>query len=433
MKDPATRLRRFKALVAVNRDAIPQWQPAKLPFTRPLYDIASILARVQVEPDGSPSVPSLRSAWAWIFESAELPARSPRARASAADDGLIDAAWLAQMIVSLDTRDRGERIDQLAFGQRVFGHAEPDDNASVLTAIRAFPRFRMLLLALERSGVRHPAVYMSAARRAQQLSSLDNRRLFVALGQFQSALALIARMASVHTLDVAATESLITSLASVSPNNDGRYGGAIVTWMQQTLRPALVARLQPDATSDSTVRPGSDLDLEELVLQAVAGVLRTRAGRRERRGMGRGRLPRGCRGIRRAAAPPHSREAGRSIARRGARARQGRRARRRIDGVDIRRVDCRRRQPGAADRRCHAPPRFRAEPRARTGSGCGRPGHCPDRTSPSACRGTSPVRCSVWMSRSRRCRCGASAATGRLTRRRSRPTSATRLRSRWRC
>ena len=90
LKDPATRIRRFKALVAVNRTAIPQWQPARLPFTRPLYDIASILARVQVEADGSPSVPALRSAWAWIFESAELPADSPRARASALDDGPVD-------------------------------------------------------------------------------------------------------------------------------------------------------------------------------------------------------------------------------------------------------------------------------------------------------------------------------------------------------
>lgn len=271
IKDQPTRVKRFKALVAVNRSAIPQWQPGKLPFTRPLYDIASILARVQVEPDGSPSAPALRSAWAWIFESASLPASAPRARVAGSDDGPVDAAWLAQMIVSLDTRDRGERIDQLAFGQRVFGTASSGDNVSVLTAIRAFPRFRMLLLTLEHSGVRQPAVYMSAARRAQQLSSLDNRRLFLALGQFQGSLALIARMASVRTLDVAATESLIMSLASVSPNHDGHYGGAIAAWIQQQLRPTLVARLKSDAAGEPTVHEKADLDLEDLVLRAVAG------------------------------------------------------------------------------------------------------------------------------------------------------------------
>ena len=124
---------------------MPQWQPAKLPFTRPLYDIASILARVQAEPDGSPSAPSSRSAWAWVFESADLPAGGPPARAAGEDEGLIDAAWLAQMIVPLDTRERGERLDQLAFGQRVFSHPAAADDAAVLTARSALFRDRMLL------------------------------------------------------------------------------------------------------------------------------------------------------------------------------------------------------------------------------------------------------------------------------------------------
>jgi hypothetical protein len=272
IKDPAVRIKRFKALVAINRTAIPQWQPGKLPFTRPLYDIASTLARVQVEPDGSPSAPSLRSEWAWIFESSELLGGPPRA--SAPDDGPIDAAWLTQMIVSLDTRERGERIDQLTFGQRVFGHVNADDHASALVAIRVFPRFRMLLLTLERSGVRHPAVYLSAARRAQQLSSLDRRRLFVTLGQFQGALALIARMSSVHTLDAAATESLVASLASVSPNTDGRYGGAIAAWLQRSLRPAIAGRLKTTRRSDVASAAALDPDMETVVLQAVAGVSR---------------------------------------------------------------------------------------------------------------------------------------------------------------
>jgi hypothetical protein len=145
------------------------------------------------------------------------------------------------MIVPADTRDRGERIDQLAFGQRVFHDAGPGTNGDVLTAIRAFPRFRMLMLTLERVGVRDASVYATAARRAQQLSNLDNRRAFVALGQFQGALALIARMASVRTLDRAAAESQITSLANVPIGRDGRYDGALAKWMQQTLRPVLPA------------------------------------------------------------------------------------------------------------------------------------------------------------------------------------------------
>ena len=272
IKDPLTRIKRFKALVDVNRAAVPQWQPARLPFTRPLHDIASILVRTRVESDGSPAAPSLRSAWTWIFDSGELPEGAPRIRSAVLDDGPIDAAWLARMIVSLDTRDRGERLDQLEFGQRVFGHVDAADATSALIAVRAFPRFRMLLLTLERCGVRHPAVYVTAARRAQQLATLDNRRLFVALGQFQGALALIARMTAVHTLGVPEAEALIASLANV-PNSDGRYGGAIATWIREQLRPALVGSPKPDAAGRERSDPAnSDPNLEEVILQATAGV-----------------------------------------------------------------------------------------------------------------------------------------------------------------
>ena len=92
-------------------------------------------------------------------------------------------------------------------------------------------------------------------------------------------------MASVHTLDVAATESLVTSLASVPPKNDGRYGGAIATWMQQKLRPALAVRLRADRTNPVQATP--DPGLEEVVLEAVAGTYRSGAEQIEYGGMGR--------------------------------------------------------------------------------------------------------------------------------------------------
>ena len=122
------------------------------------------------------------------------------------------------------------------------GHSARADRgavADVLTAIRAFPRYRMLMLTLEQMGVRRASVYAAAARRAQQLSPLDGGRAFVALGQFQGALALIARLTRVRTLDVAAAEALVTSLSSVSLNQDGRYAGGVASWMQQALRPAI--------------------------------------------------------------------------------------------------------------------------------------------------------------------------------------------------
>lgn len=261
IKDPARRVKRFKALAEANRTAFPQWRPAKLPFTRPVHDVGSMLSRVQAEPDGSPSFPALRSWWTWAFESADLPPAAAHVADTVTDDGPVDAAWLAQAIVSADARDRRERLDQFAFGQRAFGRADPSSMPDVLIAIRAFPRYRMLMLTLERTGVRHPAVYATAARRAQELARVDGRRAFVALGQFQGALALVARMASVRTLDLATTESLITSLSGVPLDRDGRYAGAIATWMRRDLHAALTSAM---------VRPEPDT-MEGALFPALAG------------------------------------------------------------------------------------------------------------------------------------------------------------------
>jgi hypothetical protein len=264
IEDPARRLKRFKTLTEANRNAFPQWQPAKLPFTRPLHDVGSMLSRVQAEPDGSPSFPALRSWWTWAFDGADLPPAAPRPVDRVTDDGPIDAAWLAQAIVSADARGRAERLDQFAFGQRAFGEADPGGVTDALIAIRAFPRYRMLMLTLERIGVRHPGVYAAAARRAQLLAGIGSRRSLVALCQFQGALALIARMAGVRTLDPLTAESLVTSLSSVPLNSDGRYRGAIATWMQGELRGALTS---------AGGRPGPDIDMEGALLSALAGAM----------------------------------------------------------------------------------------------------------------------------------------------------------------
>ncbi len=250
--DPAARQRQFRMLVAANRESAAQWQPARLPFTRPAYDVASLLRRVEVRPDGSPALMSSRSAWAWIFAGDDIPGHAPHLPA---DDGRIDAGWLAQAILPADTRVRGDRLDQLAFSYRVFHDAADGAMNDVVTAIRGFPRCRMLMLTLERAGVRRPALYAAAARQAQQLSALDDRRAAVALREFQGAVALIARMADVRSIDAGTTEALVGSLLAVPLGADGRYDGALSRWVQRELRPAL---------------PPAD-DVETAVLEALAG------------------------------------------------------------------------------------------------------------------------------------------------------------------
>ena len=85
------------------------------------------------------------------------------------------------------------------------GRADPGD---VFVATRAVARYRMLMLTLERIGIRKPSLYAAAARQAARLGSLDGHRGFVALAQFQGAVALIARMTAVRTLRTATAEQL---------------------------------------------------------------------------------------------------------------------------------------------------------------------------------------------------------------------------------
>src|SRR5262249_58231345 len=96
-------------------------------------------------------------------------------------------------------------------------------------AIRGFGCFPVLMLTLERMGVRAPAIYAAAARQAERLTALDAARGHVALAQFQGSLALLARFAAVRTIDTATAERLARDLISVKLNDDGRYDGAIAS------------------------------------------------------------------------------------------------------------------------------------------------------------------------------------------------------------
>ena len=60
-----------------------------------------------------------RAIWARTFDSADLPGELSRELKSVDEDALIDAAWLAEAILSgVGARSRMERLDQFAFGQR---------------------------------------------------------------------------------------------------------------------------------------------------------------------------------------------------------------------------------------------------------------------------------------------------------------------------
>ncbi len=240
------RLGRFKALT-LGLNATRDWHVRTLPFGRAAYDLMMMLARIAVDRNGAPLAPASRALWSRVFGGGDLP---DDRQARAVEDDPFDAAWLMDTIGSTDVRQRAERLDQLAFGQRVFGDVGAGtERSDMFVAIRALPRFRMLMWTIERIGIRMPALYAAAARHAGRLGLLDGRRSFDALAQFQGALALVARMASVRTLDAAHAQALIARLVALPTNEQGRYAGAVAAW----LREDLAAAVRPANTLETTI------------------------------------------------------------------------------------------------------------------------------------------------------------------------------------
>jgi hypothetical protein len=260
--NPSIRLDRFKTLASAGIGAYRDWHLRTLPFNRGSYDLAMTLMRVSVDANGMPRPPASRGFWARVFASHDLP-DDPARQLRGVDEDPFDAAWLTATVGSGDIRQRADRLDQISFAQRVFAGAV--DRSDAFVATRAVARYRMLILGLERIGITTPSVYVAAARQAARIGALDTQRAFVAEAQFQGALALIARMTEVRTIDVAMAQRLIEHLVAVPMTEDGRYNGAIARWIRdeigRTVRAAdsieatLVAALSGPPSADAeTIR-----------------------------------------------------------------------------------------------------------------------------------------------------------------------------------
>ena len=234
----SARLARFKALVAAASASYREWRIAALPFSRPLYDLPTILERIQVDASGTPVLGS-RALWTQVFETSTPRGDEPNAGAAPAPAERVDAAWLMESIVHRDAQPRADRADQFAFGQRVFGSAPDAALGDVAVALRSMPRYRMLMLTLERIGIASPAIYAAAIRQAQRLTVLPPQRAFPALAQFQGALALVARMTRVRTIEPSSVDALVAGLVSAPLDDEGRYAGGMVRWVADALRGAL--------------------------------------------------------------------------------------------------------------------------------------------------------------------------------------------------
>ena len=237
LPNPTVRAERFKT-ITLGLGAYREAHLRTLPLGRASYDLTMTLLRVEVSAEGTPLAPASRGFWSRAFSGADLPDDPARLLRNAEEEP-IDAAWLVDTMGPADVRVRAERLDQLAFGQRLFGETPAAERPDVLVAVHALARYRMLMWTLERIGVRAPAVYARTARQAARIGLLDGRKGFEAQAQFQGSLAIVARMARVHTLTVSRAQALVEQLVALPIGDDGRYAGAVARWLRGDVRAAI--------------------------------------------------------------------------------------------------------------------------------------------------------------------------------------------------
>jgi len=253
--DPGSAPEGLLALASTFGQGPAWWKPEGGAFSRPLVDAAVVLATVKVSADGQLAPPATRAFWEAAF-AGEVPAKPE----SLLQGRAVDAAWLAASVGLAPTPGtRRERLTAVAFAQRVFGEVGAPAIPDVLLALRGLARTPALVLVLDRMGVQAPSTFAQAVRRAEAMGTGPGA--VVAMSELQGAMALLDRARFARTLDAAAAESLVRSLAAV-PLRGKRYEGGVARWVEEQLLPTLSALVDPDPATASA---------EETLLGALAG------------------------------------------------------------------------------------------------------------------------------------------------------------------
>ena len=230
-------------------------------------DPAAILRALTVQEDGSPRGPASPEFWRLVFRDREVTEQESEELSERWDDAAaIDAAFVLGSTLYAPAGVGRDRLRTFCFVQRVFYDGDRDDVQEVLTVARAFDRFSMLLLSLERMGIRDATVHAGLLRSARRLGGVRDRwidssafRRSVALSRFQGAVALVERARLAGVLSVTSAGEVLVALAELPPR------GSVAGWLAEHLLPALNLSTPPDVESGA---------LERELLAVLAGAHR---------------------------------------------------------------------------------------------------------------------------------------------------------------
>jgi hypothetical protein len=226
------------------------WSITDTPFSRYAFvDASMILQRIAVTPEGKMAVPAERAFWQAAF-----------------DDRRGSAAWLIDRFKATPESLRRVQLDALLFGQRLCAAAARErvsiDTNWLVETLSAFPKYQALIVTLERMAFTDPRDYAQAVRAAAALTArFDAPQQSLRLAMFQGAIALIARMHEVGTLNAGAARDLCLSLFPLASSDGARFPEAVARWVETALLPAL-----PSGTAAQAGRA------EARLIDALAGL-----------------------------------------------------------------------------------------------------------------------------------------------------------------
>ena len=238
--------------------------PASFGWQAPhAVDPATALHAVAVAESGVPAAPASRAFWTRVFTADDVPDEADARLARWEPLPRFDAAFLLTAGLAGPPGAGRARLQAIAFAQRVFGERAGADPAAVFTAARAFARYPMLMLSVERMGVVDPRVYAALARVARRIDPVtDPLERPRALSLFQGALALVESARLAGTLSPDAAGRALLALAEARPVRAGGFDGGVAAWLTGRLLPELGVPVLPSL--DSTA-------MDDGLLAALAG------------------------------------------------------------------------------------------------------------------------------------------------------------------
>lgn len=237
--DADGRVAAARRLHAVFERVAAGWKIEDRTFWRPALDPALLVADLRVDDNGRMVLPGARRFWKAVFADVDQggtkhgQTRNPEADAAEFAEGEpLDFAWLCEQVFTSNKAEHRRRYQLVLFTSRIVPRITPGTARDAIEAIRAAEGYPALIAVLERAKLADVAAFASAARRAAQLSAIEDDATAVrALAQFQGALVLVTRAALRGSLPANALSRLVMSLSAVDLSEGGDYEGRLVHWL----------------------------------------------------------------------------------------------------------------------------------------------------------------------------------------------------------